>query len=76
MDLQNNLRKFRFEHQEMTQEALANAAGVTRQTIISIEKGRFIPSTLLALRIAAVFDTTVEKIFFLADDVNATSERT
>jgi putative transcriptional regulator len=47
----------------MTQEELASALGVTRQTIISIEKGNYTPSVLLALKIAAVFEVAVEDIF-------------
>ncbi|MBL4644382.1 MAG: helix-turn-helix transcriptional regulator [Candidatus Pacebacteria bacterium] len=47
----------------VTQEQLADAVGVSRQTIISIEKGNYTPSVLLALRIAMHFDTPVEKIF-------------
>ncbi len=50
----------------MTQEELASAVGVSRQTIISIEKGNYVPSVLLALKIAAVFDTSVENIFTIA----------
>jgi putative transcriptional regulator len=52
----------------MTQEELAQAVGVTRQTIISIEKGRFIPSTLLALKLANFFKKPVEDIFFILED--------
>lgn len=52
----------------MTQEELAHAVGVTRQTIISIEKGRFVPSTLLALKLAKFFKKPVEDIFFLLED--------
>ena len=51
----------------MTQEALANAVDVTRQTIHSIETGKFIPSTLLALKIAKVFHKSVEEIFFIEE---------
>lgn len=47
----------------VTQEELANAVGVTRQTIIAIEKGNYTPSVLLALKIAKYFKTPVEKIF-------------
>jgi putative transcriptional regulator len=47
----------------LTQEELAVALGVTRQTIISIEKGNYTPSVLLALKIAKHFDTTVEAVF-------------
>lgn len=50
----------------LTQEALAEAVGVTRQTIISIEKGNYTPSILLALKIAGFFDVTVEKVFSIA----------
>lgn len=47
----------------ITQEVLAKAVGVTRQTIIAIEKGNYTPSVLLALKIAKYFNTTVEKLF-------------
>ena len=68
MKLNNKLRKYRFENGEMTQQALANAVDVTRLTIHSVETGKFIPSTLLALKIAAYFQVTVEDIFYLSDD--------
>ena len=51
------------KEQKITQEQLAEAVGVTRQTIISIEKGNYIPSVLLALKIAIFFNTTVEDLF-------------
>jgi putative transcriptional regulator len=66
--LENNLRKFRFEHNEISQQDLANAVGVTRLTIHSIETGKFNPSTLLALKIAVFFDAQVEDIFYLVED--------
>ena len=50
----------------VTQEALADAIGVTRQTIIAIEKGNYVPSTLLAMRIARFFKKSVEDIFYLS----------
>jgi putative transcriptional regulator len=65
MRLGNNLRRCRFDHNEMSQEELANAVGVTRQTIHSIEKGKFVPSTLLALRLSRFFAKTVEEIFYI-----------
>jgi len=52
----------------MSQQNLADAIGVTRQTIFSIEKGKFLPSTLLALKIAKFFNKNVEEIFYLIDD--------
>jgi len=52
----------------LTQQELADKIGVSRQTINSIEANRYIPSTLLALRIASVFGKTVNEIFMLQDD--------
>lgn len=68
MKLENNLRQFRFEHSEMTQQDLANAVGVTRLTIHSIETGKFNPSTLLALKIAQFFDVPLETLFYIVKD--------
>lgn len=61
----NNLRRFRFEHNELSQQELANNVGVTRLTIHSIEKGKFVPSAFLALKIARFFNVAVEEIFYL-----------
>jgi putative transcriptional regulator len=52
---------------DLTQEKLAERVGVTRQTIISIEAGRYVPSSLLALKIARVFERPVEQIFQLKE---------
>ena len=70
MKLANHLRKFRFEHDEISQQDLANAVDVTRLTIHSIETGKFNPSTFLALKIAHFFNTRVEDIFYLVKDEN------
>jgi putative transcriptional regulator len=59
----NHIRRLRFEHGEMTQEALANACGVTRQTIIALEAGRYAPSLELAFKIARNFGVGVEDVF-------------
>lgn len=67
MKLGNRLKRCRFDKDDMSQESLAQAVGVSRQTIISIEKCRFVPSTLLALKIARFFDLPVEEIFFLTE---------
>ena len=61
--LHNRIRRLRFEQEEMTQEALARAVGVTRQTIIALEAGRYAPSLELAFRIARVFGVAVEAVF-------------
>lgn len=68
MKLGNNIRRCRFENNEMSQQNLADTIGVTRQTIFSIEKGKFIPSTLLALKIAKFFNKKVEDVFFLIEE--------
>jgi putative transcriptional regulator len=68
MKLGNNIKRCRFDRDDMSQEALAAAVGVTRQTIHSIEKGKFVPSTLLAMKIARFFGKTVEEVFFIVDD--------
>lgn len=61
--LSNNIRKFRFEHGEMTQQKLADIAGVTRQTIIAVEQGKYTPSLTLAFKISAAFKLKVEDVF-------------
>lgn len=60
----NHIRRLRFNHGEMTQEALAQALGITRQTIIALEAERYAPSLELAMKIAEVFDKKVDEIFF------------
>ena len=64
----NKLRELRFLHNEMTQQDLATRVDVSRQTIISIEKGKFNPSVKLALLIAEVFQITLEEIFYLEEE--------
>ena len=68
LKLGNNLKRCRFDHHDMSQDALAKAVGVTRQTILSIEKGKFVPSTLLALKLAKFFNKSVEEIFYLIEE--------
>jgi putative transcriptional regulator len=57
------IRRLRFDQGEMTQQELAEQVGVTRQTIIALEAGRYAPSLLLAFRIARVFEASVEEVF-------------
>lgn len=59
----NNIRKLRFEHDEMSQQALADAIGVTRQTVFAIEKNRYSPSLESAFRIAEVFGIPLDDVF-------------
>jgi putative transcriptional regulator len=61
--IHNNIRTLRFLHGEMTQQDLADKVGVTRQTIISMEKDKYSPSLELAFRIALVFSEPLEKVF-------------
>ena len=64
----NTLRKLRFDHGEMTQEELAAKVGVTRQTVIALEANKYVPSLLLASKLARVFGARLEDVFRLADD--------
>lgn len=61
--MHNKVKDVRSE-QGITQETLASAVGVSRQTIISLEKGNYIPSVELAIKIAKYFKTTVENLFY------------
>ncbi len=66
MSLQNNLRDTRLRR-DLTQEALAALVGVTRQTIIAIEKEKFVPSVRLALELARALATPIGRLFWLDD---------
>jgi putative transcriptional regulator len=61
--VRNRIRRLRFDHGEMTQEALASQAGCTRQTIIALEQGKYVPSIELAFRIARAFGVALEEVF-------------
>lgn len=61
--ISNNIRVLRFHHDEMTQKDLAEKVGVTRQTIVAIEKARYSPSLEVAFRIARVFGKALEDVF-------------
>lgn len=61
----SNIRRFRFDAGEMTQQELATRVEVTRQTIIALEANRYVPSLLLAIRLARVFGVQVEEVFEL-----------
>ncbi|MBQ5618221.1 MAG: helix-turn-helix transcriptional regulator [Alistipes sp.] len=65
--MKNTIRVARAE-QRMTQQELADKVGVSRQTINAIESGKFVPSTVLALKIAHTFEKSVEEIFSLEDE--------
>ena len=63
LNISNNIRKLRFDNGEMTQQALADAVGVTRQTVIAIEKAKYSPSLEVAFRMAEVFSVKLDDIF-------------
>lgn len=63
----NDIRTLRFRHGEMTQADLADKVGVTRQTIIAIEQGRYSPSLEMAFKIAHVFGVALEEVFQYPD---------
>ncbi len=62
-ELTNRIRELRFRNGEMTQQQLAERVGVTRQTIIALEAGKYVPSLLLGFRLAAAFGVKVEEVF-------------
>jgi putative transcriptional regulator len=69
-DISNHLRRHRLLADGMTQQDLAERVGVTRQTILSIEKGNYNPSVGLAIRLARVFGVPVEEIFQIPEEKN------
>lgn len=71
-NVQNNIRSLRFHADEMTQQELADKAGVSRQTIVAIEKGNYSPSLELAFRLAHIFNSPLEEVFtYEAEDKKA-----
>ena len=63
----NDIRRLRFEHAEMTQAELADKVGVTRQTIIAIEQGRYSPTLEMAFQISRAFGVPLERVFQYPD---------
>jgi putative transcriptional regulator len=63
--ISNNIRTLRFHSNEMTQQDLADKTGVTRQTIVAIENGKYYPTLELAFRIAHVFKVPLQEVFML-----------
>ncbi|MGB2907177.1 MAG: helix-turn-helix transcriptional regulator [Candidatus Aminicenantaceae bacterium] len=61
--MKNRVRKLRFDNNEMTQQELADRSGCTRQTIIALEQGKYVPSLALAFRIARSFGVSVDEVF-------------
>ncbi len=61
--IQNNIRRLRFNADEMTQQQLADKVQVSRQTIVAIEKGNYSPSLELAFKLSRIFNTPLEEVF-------------
>lgn len=68
MALHNKVRECRFFADEMTQQQLAEAVGVTRQTIMAIEKGKYSPSLEVAFKIALLFSKSIDEVFWYTPD--------
>ena len=66
--IHNRIRQLRFAADEMTQQELAESVGVTRQTVIALEKGKYYPSLELAFRIARTFDVSLPEIFEVVEN--------
>ena len=66
--INNNVRKLRFLNDEMTQKDLSKEVGVSRQTIVAIEKGQYSPSLELCFKLAIAFDTTIDELFFVESE--------
>jgi putative transcriptional regulator len=69
-EVTNCIRRLRFENGEMTQQELADRVGVTRQTIIAIEAGKYMPSLPLAFKLAREFGRGVEEVFQLEESAD------
>ena len=65
IQIENSVRKLRFNNDEMTQQQLAEEVGVSRQTIVAIEKYKYTPSLDLAFKIALAFDMEIQEVFFI-----------
>ena len=63
--IENSVRKLRFNNDEMTQQQLAEEVGVSRQTIVAIEKYKYTPSLDLAFKIALAFEMEIQDVFFI-----------
>ena len=68
IQIANQMRRLRFEHGEMTQQELADRVGVTRQTILALEAGKYTPSLTLAFRLSRAFGLGVEGVFQYHED--------
>lgn len=74
-NLSNQIRRLRFENEQMTQQELADKVGVTRQAIIAIEAGKYAPSLPLAFRIARSFAVPIEAVFQYQEPADSVADQ-
>jgi putative transcriptional regulator len=65
INIENSVRKLRFNNNEMTQQELADLVGISRQTVVAIEKYKYTPSLELAFKIALAFNKEIQEVFFI-----------
>ena len=65
INIENSVRKLRFNNNEMTQQELADLVGVSRQTVVAIEKYKYTPSLELAFKISIVFNKEIQEVFYI-----------
>ena len=66
INIENSVRKLRFNNNEMTQQELADLVGISRQTVVAIEKYKYTPSLELAFKIALAFNKEIQEIFYIS----------
>ena len=66
INIENSVRKLRFNNNEMTQQELANLVGISRQTVVAIEKYKYTPSLELAFKIALAFNKEIQEVFYIS----------
>ena len=65
INIENSVRRLRFNNNEMTQQELADLVGISRQTVVAIEKYKYTPSLELAFKIALAFNKEIQEVFFI-----------
>ena len=65
INIENSVRRLRFNNNEMTQQELADLVGVSRQTVVAIEKYKYTPSLELAFKIALAFNKEIQEVFYI-----------
>ena len=66
INIENSVRKLRFNNNEMTQQELADLVGISRQTVVAIEKYKYTPSLELAFKISLAFNKEIQEVFYIS----------